>query len=388
VSREPIVTASSALVVRTITAFTDASGPDDPGIGRALSFLGRARERAVAAGMEVQTVRLALRLAGARPDAESLARCRAIDARVVEAGALWTPGPEVAAADPAAFPEWAVRAVAQSKALFLSLDIAPLEVSVHRGLARAAASSIERLAAESRDGEGNFRFAAAARCPAGIPFFPVARHDGAPAFAFGLESANVAEHVYASRPDDATAALRAVLSKALAPLATLGRDLARDSGRRYLGIDTSTAPGLQASIGRALEHLTGVPFGSAGTLAACAATTAALQSLEVERCGYCGLMLPVLEDPVLAARAGEGRFGVRDLLQYSAVCGIGLDVVPLSGTTSLDALTRLLTDVAALATRLSKPLSARLLPVPGTVPGDRSRFDNPWLVNAPVLALE
>ena len=41
-----------------------------------------------------------------------------------------------------------------------------------------------------------------------------------------------------------------------------------------------------------------------------------------------GLMLPVLEDPVLAKRAGEGRYGVQDLLLYSSVCGTGLDVVP------------------------------------------------------------
>jgi uncharacterized protein (UPF0210 family) len=99
-------------------------------------------------------------------------------------------------------------------------------------------------------------------------------------------------------------------------------------------------------------------------------------------------MLPVLEDRILAARTDEGRVAVRDLLQYSAVCGIGLDVVPLAGNTSLDALTRLLTDVAALATRLSKPLSARLLPVPGTQVGDRSRFENEWMVNSRVLAIE
>jgi uncharacterized protein len=388
VSREPIVTGPSSLVIRTITAFTDASGPDDPSIARGLRFLGQARGRAIASGMEVQTVRLALRLGGARPDEDWLARCRAIDAQAAEADVMWTPGPEIAAADPAAFPEWAATVIAHSKALFLSFEIAPASATVHRGLARAAASTIERLASESRGSEGNFRFAAAARCPAGIPFFPVARHEGAPSFAFGLESANVAEHVYASHPDDPTAALRAVLSKAAAPAAELGREIARDTGRKYLGIDTSPAPGLQASIGRAIEHLSGVPFGGAGTLAACAATTAALQSVDVERVGYCGLMLPVLEDPVLASRASEGRFGVRDLLQYSSVCGIGLDVVPLAGTTSLDALTRLLTDVAALATRLSKPLSARLLPVPGTKPGDRSRFDNPWLVNSAVLAVE
>ena len=382
------MTEGQPFAIRTITAFTDAAGPDDRAIEDALRFLVDAKRRAGAEGWEVQTLRLAVRLAGARPDAEWLARVLAIDARAADGGFMWTAGPEVAAADPGAFPAWAARAVAGSKALFLSLEIAPSPPAVDRAMVHVAAATIARLAADTPDGAGNFRFAAAARCPAGIPFFPVSRHDGAPGFAIGLESAGLVKSVYASRPEDPTAALRSVLSSAVDPVARLGRVLARETGRRFLGIDTSAAPGLESSIGAALEHLTGAPFGSAGTLAACAATTAALQSVEVERCGYCGLMLPVLEDVVLASRARERRYGVRDLLLYSSVCGIGLDVVPLAGTTTVEALERLLTDVGALATRLSKPLSARLLPVPGTRPGDESRFDNRWLVNTAVFGVE
>ena len=81
-------------------------------------------------------------------------------------------------------------------------------------------------------------------------------------------------------------------------------------------------------------------------------------------------MLPVLEDPLLAQRAGEHRFGVRDLLLYSAVCGTGLDVVPLPGDTSSDRIARLLRDVGALSAKLRKPLSARLFLVPGKKAGD------------------
>ena len=72
-------------------------------------------------------------------------------------------------------------------------------------------------------------------------------------------------------------------------------------------------------------------------------------------------MLPVLEDSVLALRAAEGQLTVSDLLSYSAVCGVGLDTVPLPGDTSEDTLTGILLDVAALATRLNKPLTARLI---------------------------
>ena len=105
-------------------------------------------------------------------------------------------------------------------------------------------------------------------------------------------------------------------------------------------------------------------------------------------CGYCGLMLPVLEDPVLAQRAGEGRFSVRDLLLYSSVCGTGLDVVPIPGDTAPEAMVGLLRDVAALSSRLNKALSARLFLVPGKKAGDIARFTDPLLVDSVVMKID
>jgi uncharacterized protein (UPF0210 family) len=95
--------------------------------------------------------------------------------------------------------------------------------------------------------------------------------------------------------------------------------------------------------------------------------------------------LPVLEDPVLALRAGEGRYSIRDLLLYSSVCGTGLDVVPIPGDTPQPTLAALLNDVAALSHRLGKALSARLFLVPGKAPGELARFDDPVLVDAVVM---
>jgi len=97
-------------------------------------------------------------------------------------------------------------------------------------------------------------------------------------------------------------------------------------------------------------------------------------------------MLPVLEDAVLAARAGE-TYTVHDLLLYSTVCGTGLDTIPLPGDISERALTGLLLDVAALAVRLDKPLTARLMPIPGKKAGDMTNFDFEYFANGRVLAV-
>ena len=145
---------------------------------------------------------------------------------------------------------------------------------------------------------------------------------------------------------------------------------------------------MSRSIGAGIEALTGRPFGSGATLAACAAVTEAIRALPLETCGYSGLMLPVLEDPVLARRASEGHYSVRELLLYSAVCGTGLDVVPLPGATPATRLADLVTDMAALAVKLDKPLSARLFPLPGLAAGDTATFDDPLLTDCAVLPLD
>jgi hypothetical protein len=189
-------------------------------------------------------------------------------------------------------------------------------------------------------------------------------------------------------PTQASERLRILLDEELHPVQQLARALADQAKRRYLGIDTSPAPARDSSIGSALETLTGEPFGSASTLQACAAVTAAVKSVGVSTCGYSGLMLPILEDPVLADRVSEGRIRISDLLLYSTVCGTGLDVVPIPGDVTTADLARLIGDVATLAVRLKKPLSARLFAVPGKRAGDRVEFADPMLCPSKVMPLD
>jgi uncharacterized protein len=92
-------------------------------------------------------------------------------------------------------------------------------------------------------------------------------------------------------------------------------------------------------------------------------------------------MLPVLEDTRLAQRWSEGAMNVDSMLAYSAVCSTGLDTIPLPGDVTEDQLARIIGDVATLAIKWKKPLTARLLPVKGRKAGEKSDFDNPHLVN-------
>ena len=159
---------------------------------------------------------------------------------------------------------------------------------------------------------------------------------------------------------------------------------------QFGGIDYSLAPypEVDLSLGTALERL-GVPaVGYHGSLAAAAFMTDAVDQAKFKRTGFSGLMLPVLEDATLAARAEQGVLTIKDMLLYSAVCGTGLDTVPLPGDTTIEQLQAVLLDLAALALRLDKPLTARLMPIPGKAAGDPTGFDFAFFANSRVLALE
>ena len=109
-------------------------------------------------------------------------------------------------------------------------------------------------------------------------------------------------------------------------------------------------------------------------ITAAAIITDAVRSIPVKRVGYSGLMLPPLEDPVLAQGWSEKNYNIDSVLAYSAVCGTGLDTIPLPGDISQQQLERILGDVASLAFKWHKALAARLIPAPGKKAGDKTDF--------------
>jgi uncharacterized protein len=385
--------AAKAVRIRTITAGLELSPRgESKRIESALEFLAAAKRSFVNAGYEVQTLRIAtnawLAPAAALDRKHLLARVRELDQIATEHDVVLSIGP-VLTQDRAddSLADWANELIGTTRQISFSIVIASAERDVHTAASTVAAQVMTTLSRTLPGGVGNFRFAAAANIPAGTPFFPVAWHRGPESMAIGVEAASLVEQAFQGmkRGDDATTRLRQQLEDVLAPIERLGREIARRHERTYLGIDTSPAPGKDRSIAAAIEALTREPFGSAGTLEACAGITAALKTVNVAMCGYNGLMLPVLEDPLLAQRAGEGRYTLRDLLLYSSVCGTGLDVVPIPGDTPVHAIAAILRDVAAMSSRLRKPLSARLFLVPGKKVGELARFTDEWLTDSKVM---
>lgn len=266
---------------------------------------------------------------------------------------------------------------------------------------KQAASVILELAQATPDGLLNFRYAALAHCPPGIPFFPAsyqALRSGEPAsLALGLQMPDLAfevirdlaPEIQANGPSVITEGLAAVLVNELRPLQGLAEKFCLDQGLQYGGLDLSLAPMGEESVVAAFEAAETLRFGEAGTLAFAAAITRGLQLAgnTLKATGYNGLMLPVLEDRLLGERVEQGLVDVSKILAFSAVCGTGLDVIPLPGNLAPRHLENLLYDVAALSARYHKPLSARLFPVPGKKAGEKTTFESPYLTNTEIMSL-
>jgi uncharacterized protein (UPF0210 family) len=381
--------------VRAITAFVRLDrASHEAQIQDALKFLRAAKTAIEKTGYEVEGIRITTQpfpeYTRGLSDDQVLSFFRAYDTLAVKEGFDAAIGPAMLrdSDDPHAA-ELLGKIIAQSKILEGSVSIAG-EDGIHWNSIRAAAGVIRYLEANTPHSQGNFNFTAAAWVPSGTPFYPASYYTGeGKQFAIALQSANVVSEVLASTksPAEAEESLRNVLGAHAAQIEKTAVEISEGSDWKYGGIDLSPAPLKDVSIGRAVENFLGAPVGSSGTLGTAALITRALKAIPVKQAGYSGLMLPILEDTVLAQRWSEGRLSIDAMLAYSAVCGTGLDTIPLPGDVTQKQLEAILGDVASLSVKWHKPLSARLQPVAGKKPGDMTEFDDPFLVNSKIQPL-
>jgi uncharacterized protein len=377
--------------IRAVTAFVNLDWRDyQRQIADTLKMLHRAQTIFESRGYQVQTIRIATQpfpeyIQGMNT-AQAVDFFKLLDALAEQQKFAMSIGPAMLKAnDPPSQADLLAEILANTKNLNGSLVVAG-EDGVRWGAVGAAARVMKKLESSTEHSQGNFRFAAIANVPPLVPFFPAAYHTGfGHQFAIAIESAPVVAAALKDVPDLVSARQRIIDA-----LAAVAFDIEQHAGRvdsetgwTYMGIDLSPAPSpaKDASIGAAIEELTKQPFGLGGTLTAAATITAAIKDVKVKQTGYNGLMLPVLEDARLAQRWSEGRVSVDALLAYSAVCGTGLDTIPLPGDTTAEQLSLTISDMASLSVKWHKPLSARLMPITGKGGGETTDFDSPFLVN-------
>ncbi len=376
--------------VRTVTAFIRLDrGAYRAQVADALKLLHAAKDALTKAGYEVETIRITTQpfpeyTRGLSAE-QALQFLRDLDKLSQQEGFT----PDIGAAmskdsDDPAQADLLAHVLAETENTNGYIAVAD-DSGVHWNAVRAAARVMKYLEEHTPHSEGNFHFAAGAFPPPIAPFFPVSHtSDAGHGFAIGLESANIVQQVFAGARGDLNSAgeqLTTALTAQAKPVEEIARRVAASTGWKYQGIDMTPVPLKEISIGAAFESLLHGEIGAPGSLSAAYTITSAVKRVPVQQVGYSGLMLPVLEDSVLAKRWESGAISRDSLMSYSSVCSTGLDAVPLPGDISQQELENIIGDMASLAVKWHKPLSARLLPVAGKKAGDMTEFGSPYLVN-------
>lgn len=376
--------------VRAITAFVRLDRTSfERQIADALVVLRAAEADFARRGYKTQTVRIVTQplgeLVAGQSDEEALRFLQAIDDISAREHFIPNVGPAMMrdSDDP-----HVMRLLEQALSTMPNLQansIIAADDGIHWKVIRESAALVRYLTDHSRQSQGNFNFTATAMLKPYGPFYPGTYHTGAGRqFSIGFEGANVVQEVFARTHGDFPGSI-AELTRQLTIHAkvaeAVGTGIAAATRWAFMGVDPTPAPLGDVSIGAAIEAYTGVKFGSSGTLTAALIITTAVKAVPVKQIGYSGLMVPVMEDALLARRWAEGSITTDSLLAYSAVCGTGLDTIPYPGDISIEQLVRIFGDVASLAWKWHKPLSARLQPVAGKKAGDVTEFSSRFLFN-------
>jgi hypothetical protein len=261
------------------------------------------------------------------------------------------------------------------------------------------AKLVGRIAKKSNNGFDNFRVGASCGCPANAPFFPFSRHEGdRMAFSFALESTlsialQVSEELGLHAPIDSFRnMLLAKLVIELGNLQKLGEQIEQETGCQFKGLDASFAPFPgQLSVALLIERLLGAPVGSHGSLFITGMLTDTIRTAfiqsEATPVGFNGVMYSLLEDDNLASANSRRCLSLDGLIAMSAMCGCGVDMVPVPGNSFPEELAAVMLDIATMTLALKKPLGIRLLPIPGKLSNEFTQFNLDFLCDSRVMSL-
>jgi hypothetical protein len=248
------------------------------------------------------------------------------------------------------------------------------------------------------DGTGfqNFRVGVSANIQPNAPFFPFTVAGDELGFSLALEL--VPEIFDLLRNDKPLVEIRADILSRLVPQIKLIGDIARqtaeNSNLKFFGLDPSLAPypEKRGSVAELFSRLGVDACGSNGTLFLTSFLTDILKTLIKESgvpgVGFGGVMYSLLEDEYLSKANNQKLLSVDSLISYAALCGCGLDMVPVPGTIFAEEINSIVLDVSAQALRLNKPLGVRILPIPLKQANEFTAFNMDFLYNTRILPVK
>ena len=273
---------------------------------------------------------------------------------------------------------------------FSSVHVASKENGINLSALRSSAKIISSLS--NPDPFKNVNFCVSSNVSPDTPFFPAAYHVSEnPSVGLALEMADEVVDVFESSNSigEAYNNLTIRFNEIYDTLVGICEDVANKYNIEFKGIDFSPAPfpTKEKSIGTAIEKLNFEYFGAPGALLGVALIKKAIPKKK-KVIGFSGFMPSVLEDYTIAKSLSENNFNLDTLLLYATMCGTGLDCVPLPGDVTEKELFYILLDLCTVSLNLNKPLTARLMPIPGRNAGDDVDFDFEYFSSSKVMKIK
>jgi len=254
--------------------------------------------------------------------------------------------------------------------------------------------NISRL---SSNGYDNFRVGISMNPSVYTPFFPFSFADKDLSFSIGVETGKAFISTLEKSSDKTLEVKRRDCISNLAPpikeLDTFSRKI-DSSSAQFEGMDISLAPypDEKISVIEILKLLGLDEIGANGTLFLTSFLTRILKKIIVEQdiksVGFNGVMYSLLEDHLMCESNNKKLLSLDKIISYSALCGCGLDMVPIPGNILVEELASIILDVAVLAIQLKKPLGVRVLPIPNKEANEFTFFDMDFLTNTRVMKLK
>jgi hypothetical protein len=261
-----------------------------------------------------------------------------------------------------------------------------------------ASRFIKNVSRLDNSGYHNFRVGVSCNVKPNTPFFPFTFSSNELGFSIALELPREFTRVIrACNTGDLIVIREQIIDQLLPQIKTIeaiAQQSGEDNGITFHGIDVSLGPYPEpdSSVASLIEMLGIERQGSNGTLFLTAYLTDILKTLVkkggIKSVGFGGVMYSLLEDEFMGKSNNNDTYSIDSLISYSAVCGCGLDMVPLPGDIFDEELSSIILDVVALSTVLDKPLGVRVLPIPMKQENEFTMFNMDFLFNTRIKKIK
>lgn len=280
--------------------------------------------------------------------------------------------------------------LAATERVCASVNAASSRAGINMEAVRRLAEQIKLTAEKTAttDGSGCARLVAFANMPGDNPFMAGAVHGiGEPEAVINVGISGpgvVLEAIRRLGPhvplDQVAEAVKRTAFKIARAGELVGREVARRLGVPFGILDLSLAPtpAVGDSVAEILEAIGVDSVGAPGTTAALALLIDAVKKGGAMASGAIGGLsggfIPVTEDQEMCTGVERGSLTLEKLEAMTAVCSVGLDMVPVPGDIPVTTLVGILADALSIGVINHKTTAVRIIPVPGKKAGDTVSF--------------